>query len=154
MAIDYLDRLSQFVVETRLDDLAESTVVAAKAVVLDTIGAILAGSRLPENASLASLAQEMSGSGESTVLGTDRKVQPALAALVNGTAGVALEVDEGNRLGGGHASIHVMPAAMGVAEGQGASGKAFLESVIVGYEVTSRIGSATQSKPEIHSHGT
>ena len=50
MTEDYLDRLSQFVAETRLEDLDGSTVAAAKTVVLDTIGAVLAGSRLSENA--------------------------------------------------------------------------------------------------------
>ena len=49
----YLGRLSKFVCETRLEDLQPSTLQAAKSVVLDTIGAMLAGSRLPENGKLA-----------------------------------------------------------------------------------------------------
>lgn len=154
MSSDYLDQLAGFVTETRLEDLDASTVSAAKDVVLDTIGAILAGSRLPENVNFAKLAQGMSNGGPSTLLGHTAKVQPVFAALVNGTAGVALEVDEGNRLGGGHASIHVTPGAMAVAEELGGSGKALLESIIVGYEVTSRIGTGTIARPEIHSHGT
>ena len=154
MPSDYLDQLSDFVVTTRLDDLDESTVEAAKLVVLDTIGAILAGSRLEENAKFARLATEMSGHGASSLLGHAGKVQPGFAALVNGTAGVALEMDEGNRLGGGHASIHVMPSALAVAEAQELSGKVFIESVIIGYEVTSRIGGGTIPKVQVHSHGT
>lgn len=154
MRSDYLDQLSEFVVTTRLDDLDESTIEAAKLVVLDTIGAILAGSRQSENAKLALLATEMSGTGSSSILGHTGKVQPGFAALVNGTAGVALEMDEGNRQGGGHASIHVMPSALAMAEAQGLGGEAFLESVIVGYEVTSRIGGATLPKQQVHSHGT
>ncbi len=154
MSADYMDRLSEFVAQTRLEDLASSTVNAAKTVILDTIGAVLAGSRLPENANFARLAQEMGGTGPATLLGHSGKVQPGFAALVNGTAGVALEMDEGSRLGGGHPSIHVTPGAMAVAEAQGASGKAFLEAVIIGYEVTARMGAATTAKAEIHSHGT
>ena len=154
MAEDYLDRLSQFVTETRLEDLDGSTVSAAKTVVLDTIGAVLAGSRLPENANFAELARTMSNAGAATLFGHRGKVQPPFAALVNATAGVALEMDEGSRLGGGHPSIHVAPGAIAVAEEQGASGKELLESLIVGYEVTSRLGSGTTLKSEIHSHGT
>ena len=150
---DYLDRLSVFVRETRLEDLSASTVSAAKTVVLDTIGAILAGSRLPENQKLAALARNM-GRGPSTLLGHAGKVQPGFAALANATAGVALEMDEGNRLGGGHASIHVTPPALAVAEETRASGKSFLESVIVAYEVTSRIGTGTTVRRDVHSHGT
>ena len=154
MSEDYLDQLARFVTNTCLEDLEDSTVAAAKTVVLDTIGAVLAGSRLPENTNLARLAQGMSSAGPATLFGHPGKVQPAFAALVNATAGVALEMDEGNRLGGGHASIHVTPGAIAVAEEQGSSGKSLLESVIVGYEVTSRIGTGTDSKAEVHSHGT
>ena len=77
-----------------------------------------------------------------------------MAALANGTSGVALEMDEGNRLGGGHAAIHVIPPALAVAEEKGVSGRQFLESVIAAYEVTSRVGTGTTVKPEVHSHGT
>lgn len=152
---DYLDKLAQFVVDTRLEDMAESTVAAAKDVALDTVGAILAGSRLAENANLARLARTMSGAGHATIFGHRvGRVQPGFAALVNATAGVALELDEGSRLGGGHPSIHVTPGAIAVAEEVGATGRAALEAVIVGYEVTSRIGSGVRARPDVHSHGT
>ncbi len=154
MARDYLDELAQFVVDTRLERLDESTLTAAKTVVLDTIGAILAGSRLPENSNFARLTQNLSRPGLATLLGQAGKVQPPFAALVNATAGVSLEMDEGSRLGGGHASIHVTPGAIAVAEEQNATGKRLLEAIIVGYEVTSRIGSGTHTRAEIHSHGT
>jgi hypothetical protein len=49
MASDYLDKLSEFVTNTRLEDLNWSTIIAARTVVLDTLGAVLAGSRLKEN---------------------------------------------------------------------------------------------------------
>ena len=150
---DYLDRLSRFVSDTRLQDLDHTAVSAAKTVVLDTIGAILAGSQLPENRNLAQLAAK-NGGAPATVIGHVGFAPPVFAALVNATAGVALEMDEGNRLGGGHPSIHVMPAALAIAEEVGASGPRFLESMIVGYETTSRIGSGVTARPEIHSHGT
>ena len=150
----YLDLLSRFVCDTHLEDLEPSTVTAAKTVVLDTLGAMLAGSRLPENEKLARLAAKNGGPGPATLLGQPGSATAVFAALSNATAGVALEMDEGNRLGGGHAAIHVLPAALAVAEERGASGKAFLESVIAGYEVTSRIGTGTAVKKSVHSHGT
>ena len=93
MPVDYLDRLSRFVSETRLQDFDRTTVTAAKTVVLDTIGAILAGSRLPENGNLAKLATIM-GNGPSTVLANPHSAQPVFATLVNATSGVALEMDK------------------------------------------------------------
>ena len=154
MSADYLDRLARFVTETTLEDLEPSTILAGKRVVLDTIGAMLAGSRWPENTNFATLSQSLGGPGEATLLGHPYKAKATFAALVNATAGVALEMDEGSRLGGGHPSIHVTPGAIAVAEELGSDGKATLESIILGYEVISRLGTATQAKPEVHSHGT
>ena len=119
----YLDRLSRFVCDTHLERLEPSTLNAAKAVVLDTIGAMLAGSLFPENVKLAQLAAKTGGQGPATLLGQPGSASAVFAALSNATAGVALEMDEGNRLGGGHAAIHVIPAALAMAEERGASGK-------------------------------
>ncbi len=154
MAQDYLDQLAEFVVDTRFEDLPPDTIAAAKDVVLDTLGAITAGSRLRENANLALLAVEMSGPGRAGIIGHSHLVQPVWATMVNATAGVALEMDEGNRVGGGHPSIHVTPGALAVAEDLGSNGPDALAAITLGYEVTSRVGTATQVKPEVHSHGT
>ena len=154
MPQNYLDQLSEFVANLRAEDLPPETIAAARDVVLDTIGAIAAGSRLDENGNFARLAAGMSGPGNSTIIGQEARVQPVWATMVNATAGVALEMDEGNRVGGGHPSIHVTPGALAVAEDLDCTGADTLAAIIAGYEVTSRIGTATQVKPEVHSHGT
>ncbi len=89
-----------------------------------------------------------------TLVGHAGKADPLLATFVNATAGVALEVDEGSRLGGGHPAIHVIPGALAVAEDLGTDGGRLLESIIAGYEVCSRLGGATTPRPNVHSHGT
>ncbi len=154
MSRDYLTRLAGLAAGTRFDDLTAATVAAARAVTLDTLGAMLAGSRLAENARLADLAAERSGSRAATLVGHGRKAEPMLAALANGTAGVSLEMDEGNRWGGGHPAIHVLPATLAVAEELAVDGRRFIEALVAGYEVTSRLGGASQVRPNVHSHGT
>ena len=67
--MDYLDRLAAFVAATRFDALPDSTIAAAKLVLLDTLGAIVAGSALPENAALARLAAARAPHGGATLLG-------------------------------------------------------------------------------------
>jgi 2-methylcitrate dehydratase PrpD len=151
---EYLTRLARFAQRVRIDDLAPAAIGAARDVVLDTLGAILAGSRLPENARLADLAAERSGTRTATLIGRVNKADPMLATLANGTAGVSLEVDEGNRWGGGHPAIHVLPAALAVAEEHGADGGRLIEALVAGYEITSRLGGATRPRPNLHSHGT
>jgi 2-methylcitrate dehydratase PrpD len=152
--VSYLDALADFAAGVRAEALSEPALAAARSVVLDTLGAIAAGSRLPENGRLAALAAQRSGPKTATLIGHAVGAEPMLAALANGTAGVALEMDEGNRWGGGHPAIHALPAALAAAEEQGASGAAFLEALVAGYEVISRLGGATTVRPNVHSHGT
>ena len=57
---DYLDTLSDFAATTSYEDLSLDAINAAREVVLDTVGAIVAGYTLPENAALAKLAAERS----------------------------------------------------------------------------------------------
>ena len=154
MSKNYLEQLAEMVHSLRWEDIPEAARCAAKNVVLDTIGAILAGSRLQENAAFAQLAPRLGGKGTASIFGHSTQVPALFAALVNATAGVALEVDEGNRLGGGHPSIHVTPGAIAVAEELGLSGTEVLMGIILGYEVISRIGTGTSVKEEVHSHGT
>jgi 2-methylcitrate dehydratase PrpD len=151
---DYLDRLARFAAETRLDTLPPPTVAAAKLVFLDTLGAMLGGSALPENARLAKFATARSSRGSATLVGHSARADSFWAALSNATAGVALEMDEGNRLGGGHPAIHVIPGALAVAEEHGLPGSRFLEALVAGYEIGSRLGGATTPRPNVHSHGT
>ena len=150
---DYLDQLSQFVADTTYDSLSPDARAAAKDVIMDTFGAIIAGTQLPENRALASLASERSQPPSATLLGHKLKAEPMFAALANSTAGVALEMDEGNRFGGGHPAIHTLPGALAVGEEMGIDGKRFIESVVVGYEIESRLGGATKPRDNVHSHG-
>jgi 2-methylcitrate dehydratase PrpD len=152
--MDYLDRLSRFVADTSLERVSEGGCEAARLVLLDTIGAMVAGSAQPENRRLAQAMHERRSRAGATLVGHGGRVDPLLATFANATAGVALEVDEGSRLGGGHPAIHVIPAALAVAEDGGAGGRRLLEAVIAGYEVCSRLGSATTPRPNVHSHGT
>jgi 2-methylcitrate dehydratase PrpD len=154
MGTHYLDRLASLAARVRFTGLSEAVVAAAKDVVLDTLGATLAGSRLPENVRLGRLAVERSGLKTATLVGHAERAEPMLAALANATAGVALEMDEGNRWGGGHPAIHVLPAALAVAEERNLDGRRLIEGLVAGYEIVSRLGGATRVRPNVHSHGT
>jgi 2-methylcitrate dehydratase PrpD len=151
--VDYLEKLSAFVAETSFEDLSDEAVASVHDVTLDTVGAIVAGSRESENSAFAELIAKRSGPGTATILGHGLKAEPMFASLVNSSAGVALEMDEGNRFGGGHPAIHTLPGTLAVAEEMGASGRSFIEAVLVGYEVESRIGGATKVRDNVHSHG-
>lgn len=150
---DYLDQLSEYVATTTLESLPESTVAYAQDVVLDTLGAIIAGSRLPENTKLAEVANNRSKSSTATILGHPLRADPMFATLANSTAGISLEMDEGNRIAAGHPSIHVLPGALAVGEEMNISGVQFLEALVVGYDVEARLAAATKVRFNVHSHG-
>ena len=147
---DYLDTLSDFVARTHFDDLSADVVSAVKDVVLDTLGVIVAGSHQSENAALSDLAGQRSGPATATILGHNRKAEPMLATLANATAGAALEMDEANFLGGARLAIHTIPGALAVAEEMGLGGRRLIESILVSYELGSRIGGSTRLRSGVN----
>lgn len=122
-------------------------------VLADTLGAIVGGSTDPDTAALASrLADETPGAA--TVVGTDHRLEPRFAALVNGTGGTALELDEGHKYAAGHPAIHVLPAVLAVGETRDASADTFLAAVVAGYEVGTRVARACYPLADgYHPHG-
>jgi len=62
------------------------------------------------------------------------------AALVNGTAGHALDFDDVSARMHGHPSVPVLPVALAIAQSLPVSGRDFLRAVVAGHEVQARIG--------------
>jgi len=148
----HLIGLARFLAGCRFDDLPEVVVDQAHYVTADTIAAIAAGSAEPE---IRALTERLAGErGDATVIGAERRTSAATAALLNGTAGTALEMDEGNRFARGHPAIHCLPAALASAETEGQSGRDLLTAFVLGYEVGARLGIASELRPQMHMHGT
>src|SRR5919202_1367451 len=93
-------------------------------------------------------------SGSSWVIGTGRRAAALDAALLNGTAGTWLELDEGNLFAKGHPGIQVVPAAVALAQERGSSGADLLAAVALGYEISARISRAANVRLSVHPHGT
>lgn len=82
---------------------------------------------------------EQSGGGPAQ-LGTGGRTGARAAALINGTAAHAAEVDDSFREAMLHPGAATVAAALAAAQQQGASGLALLRAVVLGYEVSTRIG--------------
>lgn len=149
--MDYLDRLSRFAATLDITRLPDALREQLGWILADTIAAIAGGSAEPE---LLSLAGRLDDTGPATLIGLGRGASTDVAALVNGTAGTFLEMDEGNRFSRGHPAIHVIPAALALAQQSGADAAAFLSGIVAGYEVGSRIGAAARLRGTMHPHGT
>jgi 2-methylcitrate dehydratase PrpD len=105
---------------------------------LDLAGVTVVGFSEPAGMLIRAYALSQSGDGPAALLGGGRRIAPSLAALANGTAGHAFDFDDiGVRAG--HVSVAIMPAALAVAELVGATGRQFVDAMVIGYEVANRL---------------
>lgn len=150
----YLNELAAFCSDTSLATLGPAVVDRGRWIIADSIPVIAAGMQTSEMKALVAAHLKGSPPGSAWVFGTGRKALPIDAALLNGTAGTWLELDEGNLFAKGHPGIQVVPAAVAAAQELGATGADLLVAVAVGYEVSSRIHRAADVKLAVHPHGT
>ncbi|MHC8309007.1 MmgE/PrpD family protein [Pseudomonas sp. GT1P32] len=132
-----LQRLAQFCVDTRFEDLPPALVGQAKRHILDTFGATLAGgdSDVAKQARLVFAGE----TGGTLVWGADLRVGAAQAAMLNGVAAHALELDDTG--GCDHSGAVVLPAVMAAVSmsARPVSGREFITAVVIGYEVGRRV---------------
>jgi 2-methylcitrate dehydratase PrpD len=152
--VDYLDRLSAWAVATPLDALPQAVRERACVVIADSIGVTVHGMQTPEMRELVTRHLADARPGRASVIGAQRRSDPASAALLNGTAGTWIDMNEGNLHANGHPGIQVIPLAWALAEHEGKSGRDLLAAFIVGYEVSARIKRASATRLAVHPHGT
>ena len=136
------------------DVLADADVPHAVTLVTDTLAAIVGASVEPEVRALSAAAPGLGGQGSATVLSSGVGTSPWAAALVNGTAAVRLELDEGNAFCGNHPSAHTLPAVLATAQDVGANGPALLAASAAAYEVAVRVGRGVRLRSPVHPFGT
>ncbi|MDG5821918.1 MmgE/PrpD family protein [Natronococcus sp. A-GB7] len=131
----------EFARSAKMADAPDNVEAQLKARVLDTLAAITAGYR-QEGVDIArQYAIEHLGEGEITLLNKSRDtVSVGGAALANGVAANALDIDDGHREVKGHPAAVVVPPALAAAEEVDASIRQFLNAVFVGYELAVRAG--------------
>ena len=153
-APDYLIALARFASAFRFADLPPPAAERVRWVLADCLPVIAAGMQSTEMREFSGRHLQQAAPGTAWVIGTARCAHPLSAALLNGTAGTWLELDEGSTYAKGHPGIQVVPAALGLAQQHGLSGEALLAAVAVGYEVSSRINRAARIREIVHPHGT
>ena len=144
-------RAVEFAQSAKMADAPDNVEPQLKTRVLDTLVAITAGYR-QEGVDIArQYATEHLGEGEITLLDTSRDtVSVSGAALANGVAANALDIDDGHREVKGHPAAVVVPPALAAAEEVDASIRQFLNAVFVGYELAVRAGLAIHTVDEIY----
>lgn len=146
----WLEEWASFAEKLRFEDIPQPIIEHARLVLLDTVGAIAAGSQEPE---VRALCGKLTAPGHCAVMAGGYR-NASMAALINGTAGTMLEIDEGNQFARGHPGIQVIPAALATAASEDAGGADLLTAIILGYELGARIGAGSKLDVAVHPHGS
>src|SRR6478735_11703283 len=130
-----VERFAQYAVDTRARPIAPEALHHAKRAVIDWHAALYPGAVVPPATLLEhSLAEEL-GQGDA-FLALGKRATTRAAALINGTAAHTVEVDDIYRDGIYHPGAPTIAAAHAL----GAGKANFLRAIVVGYEISTRIG--------------
>ena len=136
-----VERFAAWAEDYRKTPIAPDVLHHAKRAVIDWYAALLPGAIVEPAVLLEKgLAEELDTGRATLALG--RRATVRAAALINGTAAHTVEVDDIFRDGIYHPGAPTIAAALALAQASGASGEQFLRAVIVGYEISTRIGAA------------
>src|SRR5580704_1914303 len=135
---DITGQLARYMAEARDLRLAPHVAQEGKHRVLDTLAAMVSGSHLQAGEKAIAFARAQGGAAEATVLTTDIRTTAVNAALANGMSAHADETDDFEPVTKAHPGSHVVPAALAMAEREGASGAELLAGVTLGYDLCCR----------------
>ena len=149
-----VETLADYVIVERSRPTAPDVAHHAKRTLIDWFAALLPGSCLPPATLLvAALADEL-GHGGATVYAGGASAPLRTAALINATAAHTIEFDDIFRDAIYHPGCPVIGAALAAAQARGADGAALIKAIVVGYEVSTRIGVAVQPSHYRYWHTT
>ena len=130
---------ARFAHETSQRALQPEVLHHAQRAVIDWYASLYPGLAMPAVQVLeATMAEDLDRGGARLALG--RAATPRAAALINGTAAHAAEVDDSFRDAMYHPGAATIAAALAAAQATKATGTDFLRAVVLGYEISTRVG--------------
>ena len=143
---DITGELARYMAEARHRSLPPEIAQAGKHRILDSLGAVVSGSRLKAGELALRYVRLQGGVPEASVLATDVKTSAVNAALANGMFGHADETDDFEPVTKAHPGCSVVPAALAMAEHESSSGEELLRAVVLGYDLCCRFLMALRPK--------
>ncbi|MGQ0525577.1 MAG: MmgE/PrpD family protein [Betaproteobacteria bacterium] len=148
-----LEQIADYAIREQGASLPPTVVHHAKRAVIDWYAALLPGSIVTPATLLEQALAEDLDRGRAR-LASGRRATLRAAALINGAASHAVEFDDIYRDAGYHPGSPTISAALAAAQAHGVAGEMFLRAVIVGYEVSTRIGEAVMPSHYAYWHTT
>jgi 2-methylcitrate dehydratase PrpD len=139
-----IESLIDYMLAAREVTLPSEVIQKGKSHLLDSLAAIVSGSTLKPGKLGLQHARQQAGSADCTVLGSNCKTTPILAAFANGMSAHADETDDSNSQL--HPGCAIVPAALAIAESENRGGDALLRAVILGYDIGFRFHQAFEPR--------
>ena len=134
-----MTKLSTFMSEAAGHALPPEVVEKTKHMILDTLAAMISGSELPPGRFAINFARAYKGDRIATVAGSNVICGPIEAALANGMLAHSDETDDTHPPSQSHPGCSTIPAALAVGERFNITGRQFLRSVTLGYDIGTRV---------------
>jgi len=134
-----MSELSDYIARAPREALPAAVVEKTKHHILDTLAAMVSGSRLLPGRKAISFVKSLGGAKEARVVGSRLVTNAVNAALANGMCAHADETDDSHAASLTHPGCGVVPAALAIAERERRGGSALLRAVALGYDIGCRL---------------
>jgi len=111
----------------------------AKIHLVDSVAAIVSGTRLLPGKRAVAYVKSLRGPREAGVLGTRIVTSAIYAALANGMCGHADETDDTHPPTRAHPGASIVPAVLAIGERHQLSGESILRAMVLGYDICARV---------------
>jgi 2-methylcitrate dehydratase PrpD len=132
-------RLAHYVTATHIEDFDDAVIERAKDLCLSSIGSAVLGANMHVAAVMADYVKAQGARGEAGVIGFSFRTSVELAAMLNCDSSHSTELED-VAWPEAQYTCCLIPAVFTLGEKLGASGRAVLEAMIIGFEVAARPG--------------
>jgi 2-methylcitrate dehydratase PrpD len=132
-------KLSGYIASALRRPLPRAVVEKSKHHILDTIAAMMSGSRLAPGRNAIAYVKALGGVKEACVIGSSIITTAVNAALANGMLAHADETDDSHAPSLTHPGCGIVPAALAMAERERQNGTGLIRAVALGYDVGCRL---------------
>ena len=145
---NYIERISENILETRFENFDQGTLQNVKKRIIDVVGCLIGGVNAPGNLPIIDLVKNWGGREEATIFVHGGKAPAHNVAMVNSIMARSFDFEaigafvEGVDLPS-HISVTTVFTALALGEATGVSGKELITALLVGDDIACRILAAT-----------
>ena len=137
--VSVVEKVSYYIAKSGERELPAEVVEKAKHHILDTLAAIVSGSKLKPGQLAKKYIRDQAGAKEAQVIGARTVTSAINSAFANGIMGHADETDDSHPRSNTHPGCSIVPAALSTSEREQSDGMNFLRGVVAGYDIGCRI---------------